>query len=253
MWANHTANYLWDKRNSDSFDTPIWNGAVTRDQFETIGRRWIEKYFSRENYYTIDGKPVVCIYDMYNFITGLGGVDNTAKAISWLESEAIKAGFPGIHLQYIIYGENQNYTGIDGNRMEITAEELKQIGFSSATNYQFVQFIENIDRDYNEIVADVKGFWQKFYDDAKISYFPHVSVGWDNNPRHKYYKPGVVKNNTPENFKAALEAVKAFADKTDVKLITINSWNEWTETSYLQPDNIYGYGYLNAVKDVFGK
>ena len=34
-------------------------------------------------------------------------------------------------------------------------------------------------------------------------------------------------------------------------LVTINSWNEWTETSYLQPDNVYGYGYLEAVKKVF--
>ena len=36
------------------------------------------------------------------------------------------------------------------------------------------------------------------------------------------------------------------------RLITINSWNEWTETSYLQPDDVYGYGYLDAVKHVFG-
>jgi len=34
-------------------------------------------------------------------------------------------------------------------------------------------------------------------------------------------------------------------------LITINSWNEWTETSYLEPDNVNGYGYLDAVKQVF--
>lgn len=31
----------------------------------------------------------------------------------------------------------------------------------------------------------------------------------------------------------------------------INSWNEWTETSYLQPDDVNGYGYLEAVKKVF--
>lgn len=36
-----------------------------------------------------------------------------------------------------------------------------------------------------------------------------------------------------------------------VPLITVNSWNEWTETSYLQPDNVYGYGYLEAIKRVF--
>ncbi|MBQ2249260.1 MAG: glycoside hydrolase family 99-like domain-containing protein [Clostridia bacterium] len=34
-------------------------------------------------------------------------------------------------------------------------------------------------------------------------------------------------------------------------LITVNSWNEWTETSYLLPDDLYGYGYLEAIKRVF--
>ena len=38
-----------------------------------------------------------------------------------------------------------------------------------------------------------------------------------------------------------------------VPLVTINSWNEWTETSYLQPDDLYGYGYLEAIKAVFGE
>ena len=45
----------------------------------------------------------------------------------------------------------------------------------------------------------------------------------------------------------------AYADAhpQQVPLITINSWNEWTETSYLEPDDLYGYGYLEAVRSVF--
>ena len=58
---------------------------------------------------------------------------------------------------------------------------------------------------------------------------------------------------------AACEKIKKFADDSMGKgvmkapFITVNSWNEWTETSYLQPDDLYGYGYLEAIKSVFGE
>lgn len=60
-----------------------------------------------------------------------------------------------------------------------------------------------------------------------------------------------MKNNPPAEFRKALELARSYADNHPQQspLITINSWNEWTGTSYLQPDDRFGY--LEAVKSVF--
>ena len=50
------------------------------------------------------------------------------------------------------------------------------------------------------------------------------------------------------------ELAKDYVDThPDMKapLIVVNSWNEWTKGSYFQPDDLYGYGYLEIVKKLF--
>lgn len=253
MWANHSVTNTWDIRLSHDFSNIIWDGAVTKSQFENIAIRLIEKYFKLPNYYTIDNKPVFMIYDIENLVRGLGGISETRKALDWFRGEAIKRGLPGLHLQLTMWSQNvMNISGVDGSRKLKPSEIIEQLGFDSMSHYQFVHFA-NIDRDYLEILDDVKKEWESL-SNYNIPYFPHVSVGWDNNPRFKEFRAGIVKNNTPENIEKALIYAKEYADnhKNQPPLITINSWNEWTETSYLQPDDLYGYGYLNAIKKVFG-
>ena len=98
MWANHDVHLNWDKRNADDAFTKkntatIWEGGIERPEFEKIAHRWIEKYFSQPSYYKIDGKPVFMIYDLSNFINGLGGVEQARGAVSWFRDEVKKAGF----------------------------------------------------------------------------------------------------------------------------------------------------------------
>lgn len=260
MWANHDVTLSWDKRNADDAmrgrnKSLVWYGFVGREEFEKIAKRWIEKYFSHPSYYKIDGKPVLMIYEVENFVKGFGGVKQTKDAIEWLRKETKKAGFKGLELQLTLRADNgQKLAGIPGDETWTQKDIVKELGFDSATHYQFCHFT-NVDRDYNEIIPDVVKDWNTLSDSYPAKYYPHVSVGWDASPRTHEGIPGIVKNNTPENFEKALCEAKKFTDEHpgQAPLITINSWNEWTETSYLMPCNKFGYGYLNAVKNVFVK
>jgi hypothetical protein len=192
------------------------------------------------------------IYDIYNFVSGLGGIKAALSAFDWFRTECVKSGLKGVHLQLCKWSEySHDFSEFNDGRLT-TGKIFDALGFDSLTNYQFVHFV-NIDRDYNEIMTDVLKDWDITGKTYKKPYFPHISAGWDSNPRFADFKPGIVKNNTPENFAKALEQAKKYADNhpNQPPLITINSWNEWTETSYLMPDDLYGYGYLEAVKKVF--
>ncbi|MDR1630503.1 MAG: glycoside hydrolase family 99-like domain-containing protein [Oscillospiraceae bacterium] len=252
MWANHDANGLWDIRGTD-IDNVIWQGAVDRGEFEIVASRVIERYFQKSNYYKINGCPVFMIYDVNNLINGLGGIPETRQALAWFRERVRELGFPGLHLQLAAWGEqSHNLSGVDGGQRLSTKEVVDILGFDSITNYQFVH-LTDVDRDYAEILKDVGREWARIDEAYSVPYFPHVSVGWDNNPRFLGFRPGIVKNNTPENVEIALRMAKQFADAHPARprLITVNSWNEWTETSYLQPDDLFGYGYLEAIKRVF--
>ena len=254
MWANHDANNYWNIDLSDDYgDTVIWNGSVDRRVFETVVNRVIDKYFSEPNYYKIDGCPVFMIYDVNNLVSGLGGLEKTKEALAWFRERTKQAGFPDLHLQITIWGESTlNLSGFDSNMQGSTKDVVSLLGADSVTHYQFAHFAD-IDKDYNEILEDVQKEWERIDKAYSVPYFPHISCGWDNNPRFRRFREGIVKNNTPENFKKGMQMAKDYIDTHPgrVPLVTVNSWNEWTETSYLEPDDLYGYGYLDAIKQVF--
>ena len=259
MWANHNATHLWDKRNSDELpDTVIWSGVVTPKIFSDICDRTIEKYFKKENYYCIDGCPVYMIFDIDNFIRSFGTSDECRKGIEEFRRKVIAAGFKGLHLQFV-HWRNRVFNWLkdeDSQKGVVSAQMYDFLGASSVTNYSWGGITE-FDGDFNEICDKYIDAYKSAVADINIPYYPNISVGWDNNVRFKNFVPDVVINNTPENFKVACEKIKALTDSAikngsiSAPFITVNSWNEWTETSYLQPDDLYGYGYLEAIKEVF--
>ena len=138
--------------------------------------------------------------------------------------------------------------------------------FDSTGSYVWIhehptkKFPTNEYEDYiNECLGDFERLSKKY---QGLPYYPNVTVGWDSSPRtvqsdkftEKWYPfMGILVNNTPELFEKALREIKKQLDNSDLKtkMFTINAWNEWTEGSYLEPDDRYGDSKLKAIKKVF--
>lgn len=252
MWANHTASTLWCKNLEDK-DIPIWDGAVDRKTFEYIVHRTIEKYFTEPSYYKIDGKPVYMIYDTENLVRGLGGVKETIDALNYFREETVKAGFPGLELHLTI--RNQSYRSIKLDENTTILDFINMAGFDGVTHYNFFDYAK-MNRTYLEVLEDVKAEWKCVEETVNVPFYPHVSLGWDNTVRFTAPISWEWRclENTPENVEQGFLLAKNYVDShPDMKapLIVVNSWNEWTEGSYLEPDDLYGYGYLDVVKKLF--
>lgn len=130
------------------------------------------------------------------------------------------------------------------------SNRVKEMEFNSVALYN----MGGIDEDY--LVYGTNSIKIRGQMDAILDtpIFPCVSIGWDNTPRFPdKEKEGIVHyHNTPESFAALLSKAKKYADShpKQPKLITINAWNEWVEGSYLLPDMLNGFNYLDAVKKV---
>ncbi len=109
----------------------------------------------------------------------------------------------------------------------------------------------------------VNGNGNRFTAAYQVPYHPNVTMGWDSWPRvpaERPFEPGaypatpLITANPPSEFRLALAKARAWLDRPEVaqKILTINAWNEWTEGSYLEPDEVHGMGYLQAIRDIFG-
>jgi hypothetical protein len=114
--------------------------------------------------------------------------------------------------------------------------------------------LTNLDEDYVRWAEKGVAYRDRWDSILDIPFMPNVSMGWDNSLRHPDFGREQVVHigNSPESFGMYLQEAREFLDARPEQppLIILNAWNEWIEGSYLEPDMKYGYGYLEAVKQV---
>lgn len=260
MWANHDWLELYPYTAGDPQDM-LYPGVVTPELFDRIGDEIVAHYFSKPNYWLIDGKAYFSIYDVQNFINSFGSVEATRAAMEELDRKAIQAGLRGVHWNLVAW----SFPVLPFNNQQTDSKEIiKLLSFDSATSYVWIHHtgIPELETDYNWTRDTYLKHWDAAKAEYTVPYYPNVSVGWDPSPRTNQDKPwqpsgypytNTIGNNTPENFKAALQMTKdkLLSDPEGPRIFNINCWNEWTEGSYLEPDTKHGMAYLEALKEVF--
>ena len=242
MWANHDVrrNY-WNVHKYEDDTSVLWEGATDPENFRIIVDRVINQYFLKPNYFMIDGEPVFSVFSIDNLVKTFGGMEETREALDYFREETMKAGFPGLHLQLITFGNPY------GNILET----IDFLGAGSVTTYNWGGPHKEDFIRWGTEAMERRALW----DDAlSIPYFANASIGWDDTPRfpEKGKEDVIHYNKSPESFAAFLQKAKEYCDNRpeQTPLITLFSWNEWVEGSYLLPDMKNGFRYLEAVKKV---
>ena len=262
MWTNHPWYILYPTKQTNgqnayppSFDAPDFSYEEAFRSLSYI----VTRYFNQSNYWKIDGKPVICIWDARRLEQKLGQ-EGVRRLFTELREFARKQGHAGIHF---------HITGFSSDNMKAT-------GYNTVGSYNPLDWIAGRFQpneielpDYGIAAADVAyKLWPEHHRDFDIPYVPAIGAGWDSTPR--YVKPSVrpskgdrkawpgctiFVNESPAAFKAFVQSSFAYLNRHPEvpRFVTIACFNEWSEGHYLLPDNRFGYGMLNALGEAVGK
>jgi len=234
-WANENWSRRWDGLDQDLLMVQNYS---KKDDLAFIEE--ISKYLQDPRYIRVNNKPLVVIYRPNLF------PDIRATVKRW-RKWCLGNGIGEIYLAY-----TQSFECVDP----------AVYGFDAAIEFPPNNSNPpNITKQIDSPVDDFKGQvfdWRVFierskaYVDPGYKLFRGACPSWDNTARKKS-KGFIFKNSSPELFSRWL--VNAFTDTVkrindmDERLVFINAWNEWAEGAHLEPDERYGYGWLQAVRD----
>jgi hypothetical protein len=262
MWANH--DWVNVHPMSRTFGKELlYPGKVSPKVFRFITDLIVDRYFSHPSYLKVEGCPYFSIYDLGQFVAIHGSVEATRKAIDAFRERVRSAGFPDLHFNAVVWGKPV----LPGEKVIRDLPQLiTALGFDSVTSYVWIHHVELDETPFTPFQKVLKKYlqvWDRMEEQYNIPYFPNITMGWDNSPRtlqSDIWGPlpestfsNCIGGNTPEAFQEALEIYrKRLSQRDGPTLFSINAWNEWTEGSYIEPDQMTGLGYLEAIAKVFG-
>lgn len=214
-----------------------------------------KKYFGNPQYLTIDGRPVVYIWATNSFVGDFAGAMQEArKKVSELGYDVFIVG------DEVCVGcfNRQHASLFDGSStFTMLMPGLDPIGM--ANEGEAAVKVDGAFKWWTDQIADLKVAGR----DDLVNFQPAWAPQFDNRKfdlNHPIYVPAQSKDQV---IKMAMVARK-YAEpvgSSDLKLIWINTWNNWAETTTIEPTaNLgprypagnYQFDMLEVVREVFG-
>lgn len=236
-WANEN----WTKR-WDGLDQEV---IIKQDHLPDDVHNFIEDLkpvLQDKRYIHLDGRPLIIVYRPQL-------IPNIKEAVDIWRQNLMEDGFA-----------NPIFCAVQGFGLYDPAE----VGFDAVVEFpphKLAEHKENrrgeyqiYDKNYQGIIIHYEDVMNTALAETQHPYplFRGVFPSWDNEARKKG-KGTTYHGSTPEKFEKWLQFASRYAldhPVNDQSLVFINAWNEWAEGAYLEPDQHYGYRYLNSVQSV---
>ncbi len=262
-WANASWSRKWEGRTGGRHvlvrQTYSSTQAEWKRHFDCLFASWADSRYMR-----VEGKPIFLIYNPHE-------VPSVGQMLGVWREQAERHGLPGLHVVAM-----QHFPFVSsGFLRHFDAVVLAQPGAAMFIprpgdpffgRISFERFLRGLPPRLGEALRYIRGLLPgrlRFhdYDDIwkriiampthrGVRTYPGAFVDWDNTPRYER-TARIVKGANPDRFGFWLgQLVDAvIAEPFEHRLIFVNAWNEWAEGAYLEPDERYGLGYLEAVRD----
>ena len=240
-WANENWTRRWDGQEEDIL---ISQKHSLADSMEFL--KHMQKYFLDNRYICHENKPIIIIYraDI---------IPDISLTIKHWREMAVEMGFAGLYLVAAqTFGiKDPTDLGFDAAvefpPHDVHSKDVQEI--HTGINNEFTGCIY----DYREIVSNK-------LNDSDPAYNQHYTCmfGWDNVARKEkqgnifsMFSLGSYQNWLHNNLS---KTIKMATNKINYPLISfVNAWNEWAEGTHLEPDQAFGYGYLESTHAILKK
>ena len=269
-WANHS----WSTKTWIDKKGAIGNAMIAEQTYPGVDDYrmhfdYLLPAFKDRRYMKVDGKPVFVIFAPLD-------IPDVSSFISLWRQLAKAAGLEGIHFVGIVQPSTRNdrkesvkdkLRMLNNDAWDYRYDEILSLGFDAVNSRGLFRAeslaVGKFRRIYMALMRRLlKGKYilkfrypavvENLYTsaDSREDVYPTLLPQWDRSPRSGR-NAVVYYDNSPAAFRKSVEeACELIKDKQDEhKILFLQSWNEWGEGNYIEPDLKFGHAYLDALRD----